>query len=66
MQGRLDTWKSSLEGVLAVVRTEREKILKEKERELRDMESGRPNGHGYGHGYGYASRQPRQVDLGAD
>ena len=36
--GRLDTWRSSLEGVLAVIRHEREKILTEKEREYREME----------------------------
>ena len=37
--GRLDTWRTSLEGVLAVVRTEREKMLREKERELKDIEA---------------------------
>ena len=36
--GRLDTWRTSLEGVLLVIRQEREKILTEKEREFREME----------------------------
>ena len=41
--GRLDTWRNSLEGVLVVIRQEREKILNESERELREMERGNPN-----------------------
>jgi translation initiation factor 3 subunit M len=41
--GRLDTWKTSLERVLSVVRQEREKVIQEKERELREIE-GRANG----------------------
>ena len=43
VQGRLDTWRASLEGVLAVVRAERLKMLGEREREARDME-GKLNG----------------------
>ena len=51
MQGRLDTWRASLEGVLAVVRQERIKMLGERERELRELE-GRMNGGGGGGGGG--------------
>ena len=63
VQGRLDTWRSSLEGVLVVVRAEREKVLREKERELREVE-GRINGGG-GQGMG-AGRRVREVDTGLD
>ena len=45
--GRLDTWRNSLEGVLVVVRQEREKMIREKERELRELE-GKVNGKGGG------------------
>ena len=38
VSGRLDTWRSSLEIVLAVVRQEREKMTREKERELKDID----------------------------
>ncbi|KAI4125941.1 MAG: hypothetical protein LQ341_006926, partial [Variospora aurantia] len=38
VQGRLDTWRASLEGVLGVVRAEREKMVRERERELREVE----------------------------
>ena len=41
--GRLETWRSSLEGVLMVVRGEREKMVRQKEGELREME-GKVNG----------------------
>lgn len=51
VQGRLDTWRASLEGVLAVVRQERIKMLGERERELRELE-GRMNGGGGGGGGG--------------
>ncbi|MCJ1241132.1 hypothetical protein MMC14_009136 [Varicellaria rhodocarpa] len=64
VQGRLDTWRTSLEGVLAVVRQEREKVIKEKERELRDFE-GRANGAGGGVGMG-GRRAPRDIDIAAD
>ncbi|KAL8803210.1 MAG: hypothetical protein Q9182_003311 [Xanthomendoza sp. 2 TL-2023] len=56
VQGRLDTWRASLEGVLGVVRAERMKMVKEKERELREVE-GRVNGAGGGMG--------REIDTGA-
>ena len=67
VQGRLDTWRSSLEGVLAVVRQEREKVIREKERELREVE-GRANGAGGGVGMGGGRdrRPPREIDAGAD
>ncbi|MCJ1296770.1 hypothetical protein MMC34_008337 [Xylographa carneopallida] len=67
VQGRLDTWRSSLEGVLSVVRQEREKVIREKERELKELES-RMNGGGNVTGMGAAGarRTPRDIDIGAD
>ncbi|KAA6412128.1 MAG: eukaryotic translation initiation factor 3 subunit M [Lasallia pustulata] len=62
VQGRLDTWRSSLEGVLAVVRAEREKVIREKERELREVE-GRLNGNT---GMGGVRRGQREIDMGVD
>ena len=62
VQGRLDTWRASLEGVLGVVRSEREKMLREKERDLREVE-GRVNGVGGGGGMG-GGRGRRDVDVG--
>lgn len=63
VQGRLDTWRSSLEGVLSVVKQEREKMLREKERESREAE-GRTNGVGGGGGMGGGGRRaPRDIDL---
>ncbi|KAL8861106.1 MAG: hypothetical protein Q9198_010548, partial [Flavoplaca austrocitrina] len=59
VQGRLDTWRASLEGVLGVVRAEREKMLREKERELREVE-GKVNGGG---GMS-AGRRGREIDVG--
>ena len=55
---RLDTWRNSLEGVLGVIRQEREKILREKEREIRDIE-GRANGFG-------GVRQARRIEHSSD
>ncbi len=65
VQGRLDTWRSSLEGVLAVVKQEREKMLREKEREFREAE-GRANGIGGGGGMGGGRRAPRDIDASLD
>lgn len=65
VQGRLDTWRSSLEGVLGVVRQEREKMLREKEREAREAE-GRTNGVGGGGGIGGPRRGLRDIDTGID
>ena len=62
--GRLDTWRNSLEGVLAVVRQEREKMLREKEREIRELE-GRFNGTSSGISAG-GSRPSRKLDVGGD
>ncbi|MCJ1339976.1 hypothetical protein MMC09_005269 [Bachmanniomyces sp. S44760] len=64
VQGRLDTWRSSLEGILSVVRLEREKVIREKERELRELD-GRVNGNSGGVGMG-GGRRPREIDAGAD
>lgn len=64
--GRLDTWRASLEGVLAVIRTEREKVVKEREREQREAD-GRVNGAGAGAGAGMGGgRRLREVDMGMD
>ena len=62
VQGRLDTWRTSLEGVLAVVRQEREKFIKEKERELREID-GKVNGGANSMG---GRRGPREIDAVAD
>lgn len=66
VQGRLDTWRSSLEGVLAVVRQEREKVIREKEKELKDVESRVNGGGGTGMGAAGSRRPPREIDMGAD
>ena len=47
VQGRLDTWRTSLEGVLDVVRSERLRMLGEREKEAREIEN-RVNGYGGG------------------
>ncbi|KAI4161835.1 MAG: hypothetical protein LQ342_004526 [Letrouitia transgressa] len=60
VQGRLNTWRASLEGVLGVIRQEREKMIREKERELREAES-KANGGGMA-----AGRRGREIDAGAD
>ncbi|MCJ1386612.1 hypothetical protein MMC17_009738 [Xylographa soralifera] len=68
VQGRLDTWRSSLEGVLVVVRQEREKVIREKERDLKELES-RMNGGSSGAGMGAAGARrqtPREIDMGAE
>lgn len=39
VQVRMDNWRNSLENVLSVVRSEREKVLREKERELKEIDS---------------------------
>ena len=56
--GRLDTWRNSLEGVLAVVRQEREKMVREKERELKEIDN-KLNGSA-GSVLGGGRRQPRE------
>ena len=38
VQGRLDTWRASLEGVLGVIKQERLKMLSENERDLKEVE----------------------------
>ncbi len=54
VQGRLDTWRASLEGVLGVVRAERVKMLQEREREAREVEARVNGGGGMGRGRGRA------------
>ncbi|KAL9101617.1 MAG: hypothetical protein Q9163_003136 [Psora crenata] len=59
VQGRLDTWRASLEGVLNVVRSERLKIVSEREKEAREVES-KVNGMlGGGSGLGGGRRMAR-------
>ena len=58
VQGRLDTWRTSLEGVLGVVRAERVKMLVERDREAREIE-GKVNGFAGGD-------RRRQVGNGFD
>ena len=58
VQGRLDTWRASLEGVLGVVRAERLKMLGEREREAREVE-GKVNGFSGGD-------RRRQIGTGFD
>ncbi|KAI9832377.1 MAG: hypothetical protein M1819_004365 [Sarea resinae] len=67
---RLDTWRESLVGVLEVVRRERENVIAQKERELREVEGqlegnrgGRERGERSARGRG---QQMREVDVGAD
>ena len=66
VQGRLDTWRSSLEGVLVIVRQEREKVIREKEKELRDMESKMHMATAGGIGMGGGRRAQRDHDIGVD
>lgn len=62
VQGRLDTWRASLEGVLGVVRGERERMVREREREGREVE-GKVNG--FGGGGNTMGRGRREIDVGA-
>lgn len=64
--GRLDTWRSSLEGVLGVVRQEREKMILEKQRELREMENKLNNPSSAGGGMGGIRRPQREIDINND
>ena len=66
VQGRLDTWRSSLESVLMVVRQEREKVIREKEKELRDMDSRFNVTIGGGVGIVGGRRVQRDHDVSSD
>ena len=69
VQGRLDTWRASLEGVLGVVRQERIKMVGERERELRELEgrmNGTSGGGGGGAGMGAGRRPQKDFDIGLD
>lgn len=57
---RLDMWRTSLMGVLAVIRQEKESFMVQKEQELRAVE-GKLNGMGGG---GYRRQQRDMLDLG--
>lgn len=59
VQGRLDTWRTSLEGVLEVIRSERLKMIGEREREAREIE-GKVNGYSAGGGGGGGGRRQQQ------
>lgn len=69
VQGRLDIWRTSLMGVLDVVRSERIKMVSERERELRELEgriNGGGGGGGMGRGMGGGRGGPRDFDMGMD
>jgi len=60
--GRLDMWRSSLVGVLGVIRQEKAGLIAQKERELREVEA-KVNGSGGG----YRRNQQREaIDVGLD
>ncbi|KAK2810346.1 hypothetical protein FQN50_003077 [Emmonsiellopsis sp. PD_5] len=75
VQGRLMVWRQSLENVLGVVRSEREKFVRDEMAAASAAESGqgqrggerrRGGGHGHG-GHGQQQQQGREVELvGAD
>ena len=64
VQGRLDTWRTSLEGVLSVIKAEKIKMLGEREREARELEA-KVNGAGGGGGGG-GGQGRRGVGAGFD
>jgi translation initiation factor 3 subunit M len=57
---RLSMWRTSLLGVLQVVRQEKEAFMQQKDQETRDLES-RTNGGGY-----RGRQQPKAVEVDAD
>jgi translation initiation factor 3 subunit M len=57
---RLSMWKTSLLGVLQVVRQEKEEYMKQRDQEARDLEN-KVNGGGY-----RGRQQPRAVEVDAD
>ena len=61
--GRLDMWRASLRGVLEVIRAEKEGMIRDKEAELRQMDS-KMNGAGVGGGF--RRNRGDAVDLGMD
>ncbi|KAI9729036.1 MAG: hypothetical protein M1828_000121 [Chrysothrix sp. TS-e1954] len=62
VSGRLDLWKSSLTGVLEVIRAEKENIIAQREQELRQMDS-KVNGFSSG---GYRRNRNEAIDVGMD
>ena len=60
--GRLDMWRTSLVGVLKVIQAEKEGIIAQKEKELREVES-RVNGGGGGY---RRAPQREPIDVGMD
>ncbi|KAK2751955.1 hypothetical protein FQN55_008697 [Onygenales sp. PD_40] len=72
VQGRLMVWRQSLENVLGVVRSEREKFVRDEMAAASAAESGQgqrggERRRGGGHGHGHGQQQAREVDLvGAD
>ncbi|KAI9739588.1 MAG: hypothetical protein M1834_006306 [Cirrosporium novae-zelandiae] len=60
VQGRLGIWRDSLQGVLKLIRSEREKMMREKERETREIE-GKLGGAGSG-----GRRVNREMDMGLE
>lgn len=66
VSSRLDMWRTSLTGVLQVIRQEKEKFIVEKEQELRDVEA-KLNGTGNRGGYRSQRRQePQAMDVDLD
>lgn len=61
VSSRLDMWRTSLQGVLSVVRHEKEQYVKERENELRDSEQ-----REHGIGYRPARVARNAVDVGSD
>lgn len=60
--GRLEMWKSSLTGVLDVIRAEKENIIVQREQELRQMDN-KLNGYSGG---GYRRNRNEAIDVGMD
>jgi len=70
IQGRLMVWRRSLESVLGVIKSEREKFEREGpggyEEQQQQQQQPRTNGYGGGdrrQGGGRMNRQPREVDF---
>ena len=66
IQGRLMVWRRSLESVLGVIKSEREKFAREGPGGFEEQQQLRTNGYGGGdrrQGGGRMNRQPREVDF---
>jgi translation initiation factor 3 subunit M len=63
--GRLDMWRSSLLGVLKVIQQEKENVIVQKERELREAES-KVNGTSQNYRRAAQQSQREPIDVGLD